>query len=231
VEHEGEPLGRLERVQHDEEREAHRVGEHRLGLAFPLTDGDDRIGQTHLERILASRRPRSQHVEAHRRDDGRQPAPETRDVARIGPAQPNPGFLDGILGFAGRPEHAIRHRAQVRPVFFESISERLGCRHRSPSPVPALPGSDRWKALPEAEQRAIYADYAELDKTEGITGGLPLGLPHAAETVQVRDGNSIDDLTSGVLGTLMRDGLLKRDKTTHRPGRRDFSLMGRWNRR
>ena len=56
-------------------------------------------------------------------------------------------------------------------------------------PTPALPGSDRWNALPEAEQKAIYAEYAELNKTEGITGGLPLGLPGAAKTVQVRDGH------------------------------------------
>ena len=27
------------------------------------------------------------------------------------------------------------------------------------------PGSDGWKALPEAEQKAIYADYAEMTKT------------------------------------------------------------------
>jgi hypothetical protein len=51
-----------------------------------------------------------------------------------------------------------------------------------------LPGTDRWKALPEAEQRQIYADYAELNKTPGIAAGLPLGLPGAARTVQVRDG-------------------------------------------
>jgi hypothetical protein len=57
-------------------------------------------------------------------------------------------------------------------------------------PNPALPGSDRWKALPEVEQKAIYAEYAELNKAEGMTGGLPLGLPHAAKTVQVRDGKT-----------------------------------------
>ena len=56
-------------------------------------------------------------------------------------------------------------------------------------PNPALPGSDRWKALPEAEQKAIYADYAELNKAEGMAGGLPLG-PRAAKTVQVRDGKT-----------------------------------------
>ena len=53
-----------------------------------------------------------------------------------------------------------------------------------------LPGSDRWRALPEAEQKAIYANYAELNKTDGITAGLPLGLPDAARTVQVRDGKT-----------------------------------------
>jgi hypothetical protein len=44
--------------------------------------------------------------------------------------------------------------------------------------------------LPEAEKKAIYADSAELNKAEGMTGGLPLGLPQAAKTVQVRDGKT-----------------------------------------
>jgi hypothetical protein len=53
-----------------------------------------------------------------------------------------------------------------------------------------LPGSDRWQALSEAEQKKVYADYAELNRTDGITAGLPLGLPDAARTVQVRDGKT-----------------------------------------
>lgn len=53
-----------------------------------------------------------------------------------------------------------------------------------------LPGSERWKSLSEAEQKAIYADYAEINKAEGVTPGLPLGLPDAAKTVQVRDGKT-----------------------------------------
>jgi hypothetical protein len=53
-----------------------------------------------------------------------------------------------------------------------------------------LPGSDRWKALSAAEQKAIYADYAEVNKTEGVTVGLPLGLPAAAKTVQVQHGQT-----------------------------------------
>ncbi len=50
-----------------------------------------------------------------------------------------------------------------------------------------LPGAEAWKTLPEVEQKAIYADYATLNKTPGVTPGLPLGLPNAARTVQVRD--------------------------------------------
>ena len=53
-----------------------------------------------------------------------------------------------------------------------------------------LPGSDRWQTLSEAEQKAVYADYAELNRTKGVAPGLPLGLPEAARTVQVRDGET-----------------------------------------
>ena len=53
-----------------------------------------------------------------------------------------------------------------------------------------LPGSERWQALSDAEQKAIYADYAELNKTQGVEPGLPLGLPNAARTVQVQNGKT-----------------------------------------
>src|SRR5215510_6321711 len=51
-----------------------------------------------------------------------------------------------------------------------------------------LPGTDAWKALPEREQKRIYAEYGELNKTPGITPGLPLGLPKDAKTVRVSNG-------------------------------------------
>jgi hypothetical protein len=57
-------------------------------------------------------------------------------------------------------------------------------------PNPALPGSSRWNALPPAEQKAIYADYAQLNKIAGNAPGLPLGLPEAARTVQILDGKT-----------------------------------------
>ena len=51
-----------------------------------------------------------------------------------------------------------------------------------------LPGTERWKALSADEQKRIYADYAALNEAPGMSPGLPLGLPAAARTVQVRDG-------------------------------------------
>lgn len=51
-----------------------------------------------------------------------------------------------------------------------------------------LPGTDAWKTLSETEQKAIYADYAGVTRAQGVTPGLPLGLPSKARTVRVRDG-------------------------------------------
>jgi hypothetical protein len=51
-----------------------------------------------------------------------------------------------------------------------------------------LPGSDAWKAMSEAEQKQIHLDYQQITQAPGVTPGLPLGLPSAARTVQVRDG-------------------------------------------
>ena len=65
-----------------------------------------------------------------------------------------------------------------------------------------LPGSAAWNALPEAEQKSIYADYAELNKTEGITMRLPTIAPGKATTVEVRDGK-----TQSRLGPYLPEGI------------------------
>ena len=49
-----------------------------------------------------------------------------------------------------------------------------------------LPGSAAWEALPEAEQKSIYADYAEVNKAAASTLRLPPIAPGNATTVQVR---------------------------------------------
>jgi len=51
-----------------------------------------------------------------------------------------------------------------------------------------LPGTDEWEALPKDEQTKVYADYASLNQTPGVTPGPPLGLPADARTVVVKDG-------------------------------------------
>jgi hypothetical protein len=54
-----------------------------------------------------------------------------------------------------------------------------------------LPNSDAWSSLSEAEQKAMYADYAALNKTPGLAPGLPLGLPRDARTVRVENGRTV----------------------------------------
>jgi hypothetical protein len=44
---------------------------------------------------------------------------------------------------------------------------------------------------PEDEQKRIYAEWAEVNKTPGLTGGLPMGLPENATTVRVQDGKTL----------------------------------------
>jgi len=54
-----------------------------------------------------------------------------------------------------------------------------------------LPKTDEWSTLSEDEQKAIYADYAALNKTPGLESGLPLGLPENAKTVRVDNGTTL----------------------------------------
>lgn len=54
-----------------------------------------------------------------------------------------------------------------------------------------LPNTDAWEALSKDEQKAVYADYAALNNTPGLTGGPPLGLPKDAKTVRVENGQTL----------------------------------------
>ncbi len=54
-----------------------------------------------------------------------------------------------------------------------------------------LPNTDAWSSLTPEEQKAIYADYAALNKTPGLTPGVPLGLPQDATTVRVENGGTV----------------------------------------
>jgi hypothetical protein len=54
-----------------------------------------------------------------------------------------------------------------------------------------LPGSDAWGALPEDEQKQIYADYGALNQNPGVTPGVPMGQPENATTVRVENGKAL----------------------------------------
>ena len=46
-------------------------------------------------------------------------------------------------------------------------------------------------ALPEEEQKKVYADYQGINQTPGVTPGLPMGLPQNATTVRVDGGKTL----------------------------------------
>lgn len=50
---------------------------------------------------------------------------------------------------------------------------------------------ERQAALPEEERKQVYADYAELTKTPGVTPMPPPGLPENATTVRVEGGKTL----------------------------------------
>lgn len=54
-----------------------------------------------------------------------------------------------------------------------------------------LPNTDAWSSLSPDEQKAIYTDYAALNKAPDVTTGLPLGLPENAKTVRVHSGTTV----------------------------------------
>ena len=54
-----------------------------------------------------------------------------------------------------------------------------------------LPGTPESEVLSEVERKAVYADYAALNKMENVTPAPPLGLPENATTVRVENGSTV----------------------------------------
>jgi hypothetical protein len=132
VQHERQPLGRGERVEHDEQGQTDRVGQQRLLLRFEVPlGGDDRVGQVRCERVLPAHSAGAQQVQALPGDDGGQPAAEVVDLFRLGMAQPQPGVLDGVVGLGQRTQHPVGHRPQPGAVLLEALGQPLGLVHRS----------------------------------------------------------------------------------------------------
>jgi hypothetical protein len=117
---------------------------------------------------------------------------------------------------AGRPRPLGSPDRTVAPSTNRAIVQHQeGCRFSSAGPVDlAAPRLSLWATIPdkeeamqyvlliyhgtslttprpEDEQKRIYAEWAEINKTPGFTGGLPLGLPENATTVRVQDGKTL----------------------------------------
>jgi hypothetical protein len=77
-------------------------------------------------------------------------------------------------------------------------------------PIPGLPGRT---VLTEDERKAVYADFAALNKLENLTAAPPLGLPQNATTVRVENGSVVR--TEGpyldVMGAVGGFGVLEAD--------------------
>jgi hypothetical protein len=124
VQHEGQSLGRAERVEHDQERQADRVGEQRLVFGVGAVGGvDDRVGEMDVEWLFAPDSAGAEHVQRHACHDRRQPGAEVLDLGRVGTGEPQPGVLHGVVGLAERAERPVGDRAQARPVLLELVGE------------------------------------------------------------------------------------------------------------
>src|SRR5438309_8783633 len=59
---------------------------------------------------------------------------------------------------------------------------------------------ERQAALPDEEQKQVYADYQGINQTPGVTPGLPMGLPRNATTVREKGVKTFT--TNGLSGGL-----------------------------
>jgi hypothetical protein len=126
---EGEPLGRAECLEHDEQRHPDRVGHDGLVLRIAVLGDDDGFRQPCAGKLLAPRTARPQRIQADAPDDGRKPAVQILDCAGLGAAQPKPRLLHGVLGLAHRAEHPVRDPPQVWSRRFELVHQPLSLVH------------------------------------------------------------------------------------------------------
>jgi hypothetical protein len=61
--------------------------------------------------------------------------------------------------------------------------------HQGSTPTPRDP--EAWSALPEDERRRVFADYAAINKTAGVTPGEQMESPEMATTVRVEHGRTL----------------------------------------
>jgi hypothetical protein len=128
---EGQPLGRGQRLQDDQQRRPDRVGQQRLGLGVgPAGVARQLLGQLGTEEVLAPGAAIAEHVQRHPADHRGQPAAQVLHAAGAGAAEPQPRLLDGVVGLGGRAQHPVGHRPQMRPVLLEPLGQPVVVVHR-----------------------------------------------------------------------------------------------------
>lgn len=151
---------------------------------------NDRVGDVSVERVLAAGGPRTQSVKTQAGDHRGQPPPQVVDGRSVGAAQPEPAFLDGVLRFTDRSEHAVGHRPHVRPVRFELAGamtalprggwRALGVVEMLCGILLVVPGATGWMphltalaaAVLTVETLALAAFYASYSLTIAATNPL-----------------------------------------------------------
>jgi hypothetical protein len=110
----------LRGIEHHEQGQPDRLREQRLVFGVRiLTQAHHRVRDMNRQ-FLPSRPPGAQHVQAYPPDNRGEPRLHVLDAPGILAANPEPGFLERIIGFAHRPEHPVGDRAQIRAMPLES---------------------------------------------------------------------------------------------------------------
>jgi hypothetical protein len=71
----------------------------------------------------------------------------------------------------------------------EELMKYMLMIHQGTAPTPLDP--EAWATLSEDEQQAVYADYAKVNTTPGVTPGNGLQPPDTATTVRVQNGKTL----------------------------------------
>jgi hypothetical protein len=123
-----------QRLEHHQQREPNRVGQQRLVLGVgAVRAADDRVGHVYVQRRLAARLPRTQHVQGHPCHHCGQPPGKVLDARGIGAADAQPGLLNGVVRLAHRAEHPVRDGTKARPVLHEAFGQPVLPVHGSRS--------------------------------------------------------------------------------------------------
>jgi hypothetical protein len=139
VQHERHALGGIQRVEHDQQRQPDRVGQHRF-LLWPGIHGGCRVVRD--EGPLVAGLPGSQHVQAYPGDDRGEPAVEVGHAVRATARGVDPGLLHGVLGLVQRAENPVGNRAQPGPALLEAGGQPV-VHVTSPFRVPSYPLTNR----------------------------------------------------------------------------------------